>query len=123
MHNVTVCTSNISDDNIKPLLGSYQSKLGPAATDRINSLDRQVAEIESSFVPRHVQLLFETDPSELTAVEQSPENNTAKAMTIMAKLKEEQGKLGMLFGSLRDNVDHAKSELRTLNRIVDQLKS
>lgn len=31
MHNVSICSQSISDDNIKPLLSSYQAKLGPAS--------------------------------------------------------------------------------------------
>jgi hypothetical protein len=45
MHNVSVYVNNVSDDNVKPLLSSYQSKLGPSAAERLNSLDKQVAEI------------------------------------------------------------------------------
>jgi hypothetical protein len=58
MQNVVSCSQFISDDNIKPLLTSYQAKLGPSSQERINSLDRQISEIESSFVPRHVSILF-----------------------------------------------------------------
>jgi hypothetical protein len=43
MQNVVSCSQFISDDNIKPLLASYQVKLGPSSQERICSLDRQVA--------------------------------------------------------------------------------
>jgi|JI6StandDraft_1071083.scaffolds.fasta_scaffold02160_7 hypothetical protein len=67
MQNIVSCSQPVSDDNIKPLLASYQTKLGPSSADRLSGLDKEVSEIERSYIPRHVSALFEAPKQEVVS--------------------------------------------------------